>query len=303
MSSSKARVLALVGPTAAGKSALAVEIASQVSAEVVSIDSTAVYRGMDVGTDKPSAEDRALVRHHMVDVVEPDQTQSVAEFQEMARAAIDDVVSRNKVPLLVGGSGLYFRAVVDPLVFPPTDPDVRTRVEEEADAPEMYRRLQSIDPEAAARIEETNSRRIVRALEVIELTGRKFSSYRTAWDRYESIYDLVPAGLIWPRAELDQRIEARVDAMIDEGLVEEVKNLEARGLRDSLTSVQAIGYAQILSFLDGTISFENAVAEVKRRTKRFARSQETWFKADPRIRWFESDPRSASGFLREASAA
>jgi tRNA dimethylallyltransferase len=300
---SKAKVLALVGPTAGGKSALAVEIASQVRAEVVGIDSTAVYRGMDVGTDKPSAEDRALVRHHMIDVVEPDQTQSVAEFQEMARAAIDEVVSRNRVPLLVGGSGLYFRAVVDPLVFPPTDSEVRSRVEEEADAPEMYRRLQSIDPEAAARIDERNSRRIVRALEVIELTGRKFSSYRTAWDRYESIYDLVPAGLIWPRAELDQRIEARVDAMIDEGLVEEVKNLEARGLRDSLTSVQAIGYAQILAFLDGTTSFENAVAEMKRRTKRFARSQETWFKADPRIRWFESDPRGASGFLREASAA
>lgn len=293
------RVLALVGPTAAGKSALALEVAGALGAEIVSIDSAAVYREMDVGTDKPSPEDRARVPHHMIDVVDPSHTLTVSEFQRMARDAIDDILSRGRTPLLVGGSGLYFRAVVDPLEFPGTDPQVRAGLERAAGAGEgaLHRKLRDVDPEAAERIAPANVRRIVRALEVIEITGRRFSSFRTAWDEYASLYALRVAGLTRPREELNRRIDRRVAEMIARGLVEEVKALEAAGCRASLTSVQALGYAQILRYLDGLISLEEAIDETKRRTRKFARRQLTFLRADPRVRWFESDPAKAAAHL------
>ena len=184
-----AKVLALVGPTAAGKSRLAVETAPSLNAEIVSIDSAAIYRGMDIGTDKPSSEDLARVPHHMISTFLPDESVSVRTFQQLARAAIEDIHARGKTPLLVGGSGLYFRAVVDPLEFPATDPEVRARFESSDAEPEaLHRILVSLDPEAAARIEPTNVRRTIRALEVIEITGRRFSAFRTGWDEYNSIY-------------------------------------------------------------------------------------------------------------------
>lgn len=294
------RVLALVGSTAAGKSALALELAPKIAAEIVSVDSTMVYRGMDIGTDKPSPEDLERIPHHMIDVVDASVTLTVAEFQKMARAAINEISARGKTPLLVGGSGLYFRAVVDPLEFPSTDSEVRARIELEADelgVAGLYERLRELDPEAALHIQPQNLRRIVRALEVFELTGRRFSSYRAAWDDYRSIYNLTAAGLTWPRHELDRRIGARVEDQITKGLVDEAKQLEAMGLRDSLTSVQAIGYAQTLEYLDGRTSLDETVEEIKRRTRKFARRQLSWFRVDPRVRWFESDPSGALDYL------
>jgi tRNA dimethylallyltransferase len=296
------RVLAIVGPTAAGKTALSLEVAGALDAEVVSMDSTMVYRGMDIGTDKPSAADLQRVPHHLVDVVEPSQTLTVAQFQSMARAAVAGVVARGRLPLLVGGSGLYFRAVVDLLEFPGTDPVVRTRLEREAreqGAVALYERLAALDPEAASHIDPPNARRTIRALEVLEATGRLFSSFRTSWEEPRSLYDLTVIGLTEPRPDLHRRIEARVESQVARGLVAEVERLvREQGLRDSATAVQALGYAQVLAHLDGRLSLEEAVEETKMRTRRFARRQMSWFQADPRVTWFISDRQAAAAHLR-----
>jgi tRNA dimethylallyltransferase len=293
-------VLALVGPTAAGKSALALDVAPAIDAEIVSIDSAMVYRGMDIGTDKPSAAELARVPHHLVDVVDPGQTLSVAEFQRMGRRAVEDILARGKRPLLVGGSGLYFRAIVDALEFPPTHPEVRRRLESRAaeeGALELHEHLAEADPEAAAAIDPANVRRTVRALEVIEITGRRFSTFRRAWEDYRSIYPLVVAGLTFESAELSRRIGTRVDSQIGRGFVEEVRRLERAGFRASLSSAQVLGYAQLLAHLDGRLSLEEAVADTKTRTRRLARRQLTWFRADPRVVWFEGDPTGARDLL------
>lgn len=296
------RVLAIVGPTAAGKSALAMSLAPQIGAEIVSVDSAAIYRGMDLGTDKPGAGDRARVPHHMLDIADPADAPTVADFQRAARVCIDDILGRGRVPLLVGGSGLYFRAVVDPLEFPGTDPAVRSRLEAEgaeAGPDEMYRRLQEVDPQAAARMHPANVRRTIRALEVAEITGRPFSSYRVAWDERVSIYDLLVAGLSPAPEEMDSRIDGRVDHLIARGWVQEVAALRQAGVEFSATSLQALGYAQILGYLDGLHSLEAAIEETKRRTRKFARRQLSWFRADPRIRWF-TDPGAAAEYLTAA---
>ncbi len=298
-------MLALVGPTAAGKSALALDIAWGLDAEIVSIDSTMVYRDMDIGTDKPSVAELARVPHHMVNVVDPGHTLSVAEFQRMGRRAVEDILARGKRPLLVGGSGLYFRAIVDPLEFPPTRPEVRSRLESQAaeeGALTLHELLAEADPETASAIDPANVRRTVRALEVIEITGRRFSSFRRAWDDYHSIYHLVVAGLTFPGAELSRRIDSRVDSQIDRGLIEEVRRLERAGFRASLTSAQILGYAQLLAHLEGRISLEEAVADIKARTRRLARRQLTWFRADPRVVWFEGDPSGARELLVRSAA-
>lgn len=303
-------VLALVGPTAAGKTALALDLAARLAdglgAEVVSMDSAMVYRGMDIGTDKPSPAQLASVPHHLVDVVDCSATLTVAGFQALARQAIAVVHAAGRIPLLVGGSGLYFRAVVDPLEFPATDPAARARLEAEAaeiGARALFARLQALDPEAAAVMEPANARRTIRALEVIEVTGRPFSSFRTAWEPRRSLYDLTVAGLTWPREELHRRIAARVDRQVARGLVAEVEGLIAAGMRGSATSVQALGYAQVLSYLDQRCTLEEAVTEIKARTRRFARRQESWFKADPRIAWFPGDASGAASHLLAAAAA
>ncbi len=276
-------------------------LALQIGAEIVSVDSAAIYRGMDIGTGKPSGEDRQRVAHHLLDIADPDETPTVAQFQEAGRACVDDILGRGRVPLLTGGSGLYFRAIVDPLEFPPTDPEVRGRLEAEAyelGGYEMYNRLEASDPEAAARMHPANVRRTIRALEVIEITGRPFSSYRVAWDDRESVYDLRAAGLTLPLEELGARIDARVDALIARGWVQEVAALREAGARFSATSLQALGYAQILDHLDGRLSLDQAIDETKRRTRKFARRQLRWFRADPRITWF-TDPEAAAEYLTE----
>jgi tRNA dimethylallyltransferase len=284
-------VLALVGPTAAGKTALALELAPRLGAEIVSADAMLVYRGMDIGTAKPTAAERARVPHHLVDVVDPAEEFSVARFQPMARAAIDDVLARGRVPLLVGGSGLYFHAVVDEFTFPPTDPALRRRLEADAAAeglPALYRRLAARDPAAAARIQPANLRRIVRALEVIELTGRPFSSFRGAMDEPLSRYLLAVIGLDPGGERLRARVAERVAAMAEAGLLDEVRRLGARPL--SRTARQALGYKELLDALECGGSVADALAEVVTRTRAYARRQLAWFRRDGRIRWSTLPP-------------
>ena len=281
----KQRVAAIVGPTAVGKTELSLKLADDLDAEIVSLDSMQLYRGMDIGTAKPRASEREAVAHHLIDVFEPAEEVTVAAFQELARGAIEEIRARGRLPLLVGGSGLYFRAVVDDLKFPPRDPELRSSLEAEADelgAETLHARLVGLDPQAAAKIEPGNARRTVRALEAIQLTGRPFSE-NDGWERYESIYDLRVAGLTRTRADVYQRIEERVRRMVAEGLVD-----EARALDDpSRTARQALGYRQI--FEHPELAEADLIAEIVRATKRFARRQESWFRADPRVRWFEAD--------------
>lgn len=279
-------LLALVGPTAAGKSEIALEVAARLDAEVVAVDAFTVYRGMDVGTAKPTPAARAAVRHHMVDVLEPTQECTVRWFQHRARAAIDDVRVRGRTALLVGGSGLYFRAVVDGLAFPPTDPDVRAAVAAryDFDPAAAHAALSAVDPAAAGKIDPANLRRSVRALEVLELTGRPFSAFAPDWSRYTSTYPgLVVVGLEVPREALIQRVEARVDAMMAGGMVEECEQL--RRFELSATARQAIGYAEVLDALDGRGTVAEAAERAKARTRRYAARQRRWFAADPRVRW------------------
>ena len=279
------RVAAIVGPTAVGKTELALEVAQRLDAEVVSIDSMQIYVGMDIGTAKVGEAERARVPHHLLDLHTPDYELTVAEFQAHARAAIDDIAGRGKIPLLVGGSGLYFRAVIDELSFPPRSPAVRSALEaqaEELGAEALHARLAELDPVAAERIEPNNARRSIRALEVIEITGRPFSD-NDSWERYESIYDIRIAGMTRERGDLHRRIEARVDAMLEAGLVDEARSFEAKLGR---TARQALGYKQILD--DPEAPSEAMREAIVRATKRFARRQESWFRADPRVMWFDA---------------
>lgn len=279
-------VLALVGPTAAGKTALALQLAPALGAEIISADAMLVYRGMDIGTAKPTPEERARVRHHLVDVVDPGEEFSVARFQPMARDAIADVLARGRSPLLVGGSGLYFHAVVDEFVFPPTDEGVRHRLEDEAAAvglPVLYQRLMDQDPAAAARVQPANLRRIVRALEVMALTGRRFSSFRGAMDEPVSRYRLRVIGLDPGQELLRARVAERVAAMAEAGLVEEVRRLAGRPL--SRTARQALGYKELLDALEAGTPPDAALDEVVARTRTYARRQLAWFRRDPRVRW------------------
>ena len=301
-------LLAIVGPTASGKTELAIEVADRLGgAEIVCADSTTVYRGMDVGTAKPAPEERARVPHRLIDVAEPTEYFTVARYQRLAKQAIEDIRGRGRDALLVGGSGLYVRAVVDDLVFPPTDPAVRERLEAEAvaaGATALYGRLADLDPPAADRIEPDNVRRTVRALEVAEITGRPFSSFAEAWDRYPA--DRVrAAGIDVPRLHLYERIEARIRTQLADGLIEEVEGLAHRGLADWLTASQAIGYAEFARHLEGELSLDEAVARTVKRTKALARRQLAWFRRDPRIRWFAHDEPSladvVAGYLRGTS--
>ena len=280
-------VRAIVGPTGAGKSALAMQTAREDPAvEIVAIDAFTVYRGMDIGTAKPSPQDRAEVRHHMIDVLDPDEAVDVKWFQGEARAAIVDIHARGGRALLVGGSGLYFRAVVDDLRFPPTDPGVRQALHDRwvDDPPAAHRHLAQVDPAAAAKIEPDNLRRTVRALEVIELTGRSFSSYGDAWDDCTSIYpDLEVRYVEPPAADLRAVIAARSRTMVSAGLLDEAADLRRRhpaGL--SHTAAQAIGYAEAFSVLDGRAHADDLADAISQRTWAYARRQRSWFRRDPR---------------------
>jgi tRNA dimethylallyltransferase len=296
--------LALVGPTASGKTEAALRVAEALGAEILSIDSMLVYRGMDVGTAKPTAEQRARIPHHLLDLVEPKEAFSVAAFQVAAREAADEVRRRGSRPLLVGGSGLYFRAVVDDLEFPGTDPGIRGTLEGEASAvgaDMMHRRLAEMDPAAASRIEPANVRRIVRALEVAAITGKPFSSYAAAWESYPP--DRVrAAGVRITPEHLARKVEGRVKEMLAAGWLEEVEKLAAAGFGGWLTSTQAIGYAELARHLADELSLEDAVQQTVKRTRKLARRQMAWFRRDPRIRWFDAGEEGARGVADDVVA-
>jgi len=281
--------LALVGPTASGKSALALHAAQMLGdVEIVSIDSMQVYRGLDIGTAKPTSAERDVVPHHLVNVADPSDVWSVARFQAEARAAVDDIESRGKRALLVGGTGLYVQAVIDDLRFPGEDPDLRSELEawtaEPGGVAAAYAELEASDPTAAARIDPHNARRVVRALEVIRLTGEPFSSFGPGVGTFgPTAFEVYLAGVWMPRSALAQRIERRVAAMRSSGLANEVAALRDRLSR---TARQAIGYKELLDALEADANLDEAFELIVRRTRSFARRQRMWFRRDPRITWF-----------------
>ncbi len=278
-------LIAVVGATAAGKSELALRLAQELDGEVISADSMQLYRGMDIGTGKLSVAERSGVPHHLLDVWEVTRPASVSEYQKLARDVIADILARGKTPILAGGSGLYIRAVIDNLRFPGTDPAVRERLETElADVGSgtLHSRLSAVDPAAAAAILPGNGRRIVRALEVIELSGRPFSA---TLPEYRSVLPTTQLGLDIPRSELDLRIALRVRRMWQAGLVDEVRQLIYLGLRSGRTASRALGYAQVLRLISGEWTQDEAEQQTVLATRRFARRQESWFRRDPRVRW------------------
>jgi tRNA dimethylallyltransferase len=284
-------VVAVVGPTASGKSALAMEIARRLgSSEIVNADSMQLYRGMDIGTAKPTEDERGEIQHHLFDVLDVTETASVAEFQSWARAAIAECRARDVTPVVVGGSALYLRAVLDRLDFPGTDAAIRERWAGElaARGPEaLHAELTKRDPEAAAQILSSNGRRVIRALEVIELTGESFAATMPA---YDSVYaDSVILGLDVPRDVLDLRLADRVDRMWADGFVDEVRRLRQVGLEDGLTASRALGYRQVLAFLRGEITEDEAREATVTGTRKFARRQDRLFRKDPRITWLPHD--------------
>ncbi|MGW5052524.1 tRNA (adenosine(37)-N6)-dimethylallyltransferase MiaA [Actinokineospora sp. NPDC004072] len=281
-------MIAVVGPTATGKSDLGVAIAERVDGEVVNADAMQLYRGMDIGTAKITPAERRGVPHHQLDVLDVRETASVAAYQRHARADVEAIRARGRTPVLVGGSGLYVQAVLDDLDFPGTDPDLRARLEgelAEVGAAALHQRLTGLDPVAAAAILPSNGRRIVRALEVIELTGRPFSATmpRPGPPRYGAVI----VGIDRDPDELDARVDARVERMFAAGLVDEVRALEARGLREGRTASRALGYQQVLAALD-TGDFAAAAAETARATRRFVRRQRSWFRRDKRVTWLDA---------------
>lgn len=282
------RLIVISGPTATGKSDLALDVAERLAdrggAEIVNADSMQLYRGMDIGTAKTPPAQRRDIPHHQFDVLDVTETASVATYQEATRAIVADILARGRTPLLVGGSGLYIQSVVDDIAFPPTDPTVRARLEDEAEtvgSPALFARLAAADPEAAAVIDPRNPRRIVRALEVIELTGRPFSATlpRPGQPRFDARMVRVDR----PTADLDDRIERRVRLMVAEGLLDEVRELVGRGLRDGFTARRALGYPQMLAVLDGTADLESAIVATAAATRRFVRRQRSWFARDHRL--------------------
>lgn len=283
-------VIVLIGPTASGKSALAVDVAVQLQnegilAEIVNADSMLVYRGMNIGTAKPTLQERQGITHHLIDSMEVTEQASVAEFQEQARAVIADIRGRGGVPIVVGGSPLYTRAITDAFHFPGSDEQVRAKWEAElarVGAPALHERLREVAPSSAENIEPGNGRRIVRALEIHEITGGHTATLPQWTYELEGVGQY---GLDLPRDVLDARIDARVDSMWDAGLVDEVRALLDVGLREGRTALRAIGYRQVVQMLDGELTEEEAKDAVKRATRKFFRKQLGWYRRDPRIRW------------------
>jgi tRNA dimethylallyltransferase len=297
-------LLALVGPTASGKTEASLQVAEALGAEIVCVDSMLVYRGMDVGTAKPTARQRNRVPHHLLDLAEPADPFSVATFQREARAATLDIEGRGRRPLVVSGGGLYYRAVVDGLNFPGTAPEIRSLLQAEAVAlgPEaLHGRLAAFDPQAAARIGRGNARRTVRALEVAALTGRAFSEHYADWAAYPE-GRVRAVGIDLPREALHRRIERRVQRIMA-GLLEETRVLLERGSGPFLTSSQAIGYAEAVACLEGTIGREEAAERTIRRTKALARRQLAWLRRDPRIVWIPAGEEGAGGVVDQVIAA
>ena len=285
------KLLCLLGPTAVGKTEIAIQLAQRLNAEIVSVDSRQIYRQMDIGTAKPTPEEQRAARHHLIDCVDISQPFSVADYQSLADAAITDIQNRDKRVLLVGGAGLYFRAVVDGLFEGPgADASFRKRLEGEAarfgvDA--LHKRLQTYDPESAERIHPNNVVRVIRALEVYELTGTPMSELQQQWHPEKQRYPFVAFGLTMSRALLYRRIEQRVDVMLANGLIAEVESLLAAGCARDSIALQSFGYRELIAYLDGDCTYLEAISQLKQNTRRFAKRQLTWFRKDTRIEWLD----------------
>lgn len=298
MTSTKPPLILIVGPTAVGKTELAIQLAERLNGEIVSADSRLFYRGMDIGTAKPSREEMARVPHHLIDIVNPDEILSLAVFQQKATDVIADIHARSNLPFLVGGTGQYIRAVTQGWTPPEVEPDERLRAELEKMKEErgiywLHDKLKSLDAEAAGKIDARNFRRTIRALEVILSTGRKFSGQR---GRSESPYHPVTVGLTRPRVELYERVDQRIDMMFANGFLDEVRSLLAKGYSPSLPTMSAIGYRECIRVIHGELNEEQAKAEIRRATRIFVRRQANWFKeSDPTIKWFNVE----SGVIEE----
>jgi len=285
----KPSLVLIVGPTAVGKTEIAIQLAERLNGEIVSADSRLFYRGMDIGTAKPTRKEQACVPHHLIDIADPDEILSLAVFQQKAREIIADIHTRKKLPFLVGGTGQYIRAVTQGWTPPEVKPDERLRGELERMKVErgiywLHDKLKNLDPEAAEKIDARNFRRTIRALEVIMTTGRKFSEQRGQTD---SPYHLVTIGLTRPRVELYERVDQRIDAMFAKGFVDEVKDLLARSFSPTLPTMSAIGYRECIRVVNGKLNEEQAKIEIRRATRVFVRRQANWFKeSDPNIIWF-----------------
>lgn len=287
----EARLLCLLGPTAVGKTAVAIQLAQHLNAEIVSVDSRQIYRQMDIGTAKPTPEERQAAPHHLIDCVDVSQSFSVADYQSLADTAISDIQNRGKRVMLVGGAGLYFRAVVDGL-FEGPDADIgfRERLEQEAaqhGVDVLHERLRACDPASAERIHPNNVVRVIRALEVYELTGIPMSEHQQQWDQGNRRYPFIAFCLTMPRALLYRRIEQRVDIMLANGLIAEVESLLAAGYARDTAALQSFGYKELIAYLDGECTYLEAVEQLKQNTRRFAKRQLTWFRKDDRIEWID----------------
>ncbi len=285
-------IAAIVGPTASGKSAVAIDIARRLDGEIVSADSMMVYRGLDIGTAKPPEALRRQVPHHMINIVEPTEDFSAAQYQPLARAAIYDITARGRLPLITGGTGLYVSAALDDMSFPATDATNATRQKLQMDADElgayqMHKRLAEVDPSAAMSIHPNNVRRTIRALEVYELTGRKFSEAAGSFKKRRYVNDTVTIGIAYPKDELMRRIDVRTIKMIERGWVKEAETLFYGGRSISRTAGQALGYRELRDHLMGLASLEQTVERIRLATRHYAKRQMTWFKADLRIEWVE----------------
>ncbi len=286
------KLLVIVGPTAVGKTEISIQLAQKLNGEIISADSMQIYRGMDIGTAKPTLAEQAGIPHHMLDIVDPGKPFSVADYQTLARQKIEEITARGRMPVLAGGTGLYVRAVIDPYNFIPadTDWDLRARLKrqaEEAGLAALYQWLSEIDPVAAERIHANDERRIIRALEVYQTTGQPLSFWEQQTDKQKPLYDLIMIGINRPRAELYQRINQRVDLMLEQGLLAEAQDLMAQGLDENFIASQAIGYKEFFAYLHGEESLAEATEKLKQSTRRYAKRQLTWFRADKRVQWLE----------------
>ncbi len=302
---SKPHLILLVGPTAVGKTEIAIQLAERINGEIVSADSRLFYRGMDIGTAKPTRAEQARVPHHLIDIANPDEILSLAVFQKMATETLADIQARGRLPLLVGGTGQYVRAVAQGWTPPEVEPDEKLRSELEKLKDEkgidwLHKKLKSLDPEAAEKIDARNFRRTIRALEVVLTTGRKFSEQRSKSD---SPYHLITIGLTRPREELYARVDARIEAMFEAGFVDEVKGLLAKGYSPTLPTISAIGYRECVRVVQGELNEEQAKVEIRRATRVFVRRQGNWFKeSDPEIKWFrvhDKTTREIQEYIRE----
>ena len=281
------KVIVICGATATGKSDIAIEVAQEIGAEIINADSMQLYRGMDIGTAKLTVEERKGIPHHLLDVLDVSEDSTVAWYQEQTRAAITEIHGRGKDAVIVGGTGLYIKAILDDLNFPDTDPEVRAKLEAELaefGAAALFTRLEELDPAAALAIDRANTRRVIRALEVIEITGMPFTANLPREDssRYP---DALQFGLVMDREHLRERIDQRVDRMWDAGFVDEVDRLIIQGIGNGSTAQRALGYAQIIAMRSGTMTEEEAKEDTKRASRQYARRQETWFSRDARIQW------------------